>query len=134
MTARSSTSLMPVGTVIIIDEGYGYRPEGWTSATEITPTASRPGNVTTTYVTADESWWGSHTQKGFNISKTNGGSLVVENTLTNNGIVAVSGTSTINVAKLSGKQIRFYDAELVGDSVIGGNIFAYDSFTLTGTL
>ena len=61
---------LPLGAVIWVNKGWQYRPEGWKFS------VSRPGNVTTTYVTADESWWGSHTQKGFNISKTNGGSLV----------------------------------------------------------
>ena len=61
---------LPIGAVIWVNSGWQYRPEGWTY------TGSRPNNVTTTYVTADEAWWGTHTQKGFNISKTNGGSLV----------------------------------------------------------
>ena len=60
---------LPIGAVIWVNSGWQYRPEGWTY------TGSRPGNVTTTYVTADESWWGTHTQKGFNISKTNGSAL-----------------------------------------------------------
>ncbi|MBR2944364.1 MAG: DUF4886 domain-containing protein [Clostridia bacterium] len=60
---------LPIGAVIWVNSGWQYRPEGWAY------TGTRPGNVTTTYVTADESWWGTHTQKGFNISKTNGSAL-----------------------------------------------------------
>ena len=61
---------LPLEAVIWVNSGWQYRPEGWTY------TGSRPNNVTTTYVTMNESWWGTHTQKGFNISKTNGSSLV----------------------------------------------------------
>lgn len=61
---------LPIGAVIWVESGWRYRPEGWTY------TGSRPNNVTTTYVTANEAWWGSHTIKGFNISKTNSASLV----------------------------------------------------------
>ena len=65
---------LPNGAVIWVGSGYQYRPEGWND-TNARP-GSRPGNVSTTYVTIDEAWWGAFTQRGFNISKTNGGSLV----------------------------------------------------------
>ena len=65
---------LPNGAVIWVGSGYQYRPEGWDD-TNASP-GSRPGNVSTTYVTIDEAWWGSFTQRGFNISKTNGASLV----------------------------------------------------------
>jgi hypothetical protein len=61
---------LPEGAVIWVNSGWQYRPEGWKY------NGKRPDNVKTTYVTADESWWGTHTQKGFNISKTNNASLV----------------------------------------------------------
>ncbi len=61
---------LPIGAVVWVNKGWQYRPEGWKVS------GSRPGNVSTTYVTANESWWGSYTQRAFNISKTNGGSLV----------------------------------------------------------
>lgn len=61
---------LPIGAVIWVNSGWQYRPEGWAY------TGSRPDNVKTNYVTADEAWWATHTQKGFNISKTDGSSLV----------------------------------------------------------
>ena len=57
---------LPVGTVIIIDEGYQYRPDAWTGSNK---NPNRPGNVTTNFVVVDKVWWGEYTQKGFNISK-----------------------------------------------------------------
>ncbi len=63
-----------------------------------------------------------------------GGNLNVAGTLTNNGTVTVKGESTVNVATLTGTYIRFEDAVIVGDSNIGGNIRAYDDFTVSADL
>ncbi len=60
------------GAVIWVNNNWQYRPEGWDDSNN--SPGSRPGNVNTTYVTVDDSWWGSFTQRGFNIS--NGNSLV----------------------------------------------------------
>ena len=57
---------LPVGTVIIVDEGYQYRPEGWIS--ETSKTSPRPGNVTTAAVQVTEAWWGNYTIRAFNLS------------------------------------------------------------------
>ena len=60
---------LPVGSILIVDEGYQYRPDGWITD-ELNP--SRPGNISTNFVVIDEAWWGDYMVKGFNISKTNG--------------------------------------------------------------
>jgi hypothetical protein len=60
---------LPTNAVIWVASGWQYRPEGWKH------TGTRPGNITTTYVTMDDTWWGKYTQRGFNISMTSGGSL-----------------------------------------------------------
>ena len=57
---------LPVGSVIIVDSGYQYRPEGW--VTETTKNSSRPGNVTTAAVKVTEDWWGNYTIRAFNLS------------------------------------------------------------------
>lgn len=57
---------LPVGSVIIVDSGYQYRPEGW--ITETTKNSSRPGNVTTAAVQVTEAWWGNYTIRAFNLS------------------------------------------------------------------
>ena len=59
---------LPVGSDIIVDSGYQYRPEGWVDAN--TKTTSRPGNITTEAVKVDEAWWGSWTIRAFNLSAT----------------------------------------------------------------
>lgn len=61
---------LPFEAIIWVNSGWQYRPEGWKY------NGNRPGNVKTEYVTMDEAWWGTHTEKGFNISKTDSGSLV----------------------------------------------------------
>ena len=57
---------LPVGSVIIVDSGYQYRPEGWVS--ETSKTSPRPGNVTTAAVQVTEAWWGNYTIRAFNLS------------------------------------------------------------------
>lgn len=57
---------LPVGSVIIVDSGYQYRPEGW--VTETTKNSSRHGNVTTAAVQVTEAWWGNYTIRAFNLS------------------------------------------------------------------
>jgi hypothetical protein len=57
---------LPVGSVIIVDSGYQYRPEGWVS--ETSKTSPRPGNVTTAVVKVTEDWWGNYTIRAFNLS------------------------------------------------------------------
>ena len=59
---------LPVGSVIIVDSGYQYRPEGWLD--ENTKTSNRPGNVTTAAVKVDDAWWSNWTIRAFNLSAT----------------------------------------------------------------
>ena len=60
---------IPIGSLIVIADGYQYRPEGWINLTTVNSSATRPGNVTAavTEVTAD--WWGKWTYRAFNIAK-----------------------------------------------------------------
>ena len=57
---------LPVGTIIVVDSGYQYRPEGWKGLS--TKTSSRPGNVTTNVVVVDDAWWGTFDHRAFNLS------------------------------------------------------------------
>ena len=59
---------LPVGSVIIVDSGYQYRPEGWLDAN--TKTTNRPGNITTEVVKVDDAWWSNWTIRAFNLSAT----------------------------------------------------------------
>jgi hypothetical protein len=68
---RFTSSDIPVGSVIWVQSGYQYRPDAWNTETGKS-TASRPGNVSTEYVTVTESWWSGWTYRGFNLSKTSG--------------------------------------------------------------
>ena len=61
---------LPQGTLIILkEEGYQYRPEGWTALDAVNTTSTRPGNVTEQLVEVDAAWWGSWKYRGFNVSK-----------------------------------------------------------------
>ena len=58
---------IPVGSIIELDPGYQYRPDGWVNFNEVNK--QRPNSVSSQRVTVDESWWGSFTVRGFNVSK-----------------------------------------------------------------
>ena len=68
-TPRFSRLALPAGTLIEIADGYYYRPEGWTGDSKM---STRPGNVSTKYVFADEKWWADFSTRAFNIAKNNG--------------------------------------------------------------
>ncbi len=65
-SVRFSREDLPIGTIIMIEEGYGYRPDGWNTESGKS-TASRPASVTTEMIVVDESWWGDYLYRGFNI-------------------------------------------------------------------
>ena len=66
-------SEIPNGSVIVVINGYKYRPEGWTSLDTKNSTSARPGEVSTTLVEVNDSWWGSWNYRGFNVG--NGSAL-----------------------------------------------------------
>jgi hypothetical protein len=66
---RYTKEEIPVGSIILIEEGYGYRPDGWNTETGAS-TAARPNNVTTQYIEVDEAWWGTYQYRAFNVFKT----------------------------------------------------------------
>ncbi len=57
---------LPDGTLLVVDSGYQYRPEGWKSLSE--KNTARPGNVTTNIVVIDDEWWGSFNYRAFNVA------------------------------------------------------------------
>ena len=74
-------SEIPNGSVIVLKQGYQYRPEGWVTLTtknnaEGSSTApSRPSNVTTSVVVVDDAWWKTFNYRAFNLAKANNPSL-----------------------------------------------------------
>ena len=67
---RFTKSDIPNGSVIWVESGYMYRPDGW-AGEGATDSVSRPNPVNTEYVTVDDAWWGSFTYRGFNLSTLN---------------------------------------------------------------
>lgn len=58
---------IPNGSVLVVCDGYQYRPEGWQVKGEKN-TASRPGNVTTAVTVVDDAWWGNFNYRAFNLA------------------------------------------------------------------
>ena len=65
---------IPVGSIIVVASGYRYRPDAWLSDSAQSG-ATRPDNVTTSFVTVTEEWWGDYIYRAFNVSATNGAVL-----------------------------------------------------------
>lgn len=72
VTERLTKADLPVGSVIFVEDGWQYRPEGWTSNA---PQSSRPGLVSIYRVDVTEEWWGDYIYRAFNLAKTNNASL-----------------------------------------------------------
>ncbi len=63
------------GSVIRLDAGGKYRPEGWIDMKKNT---TRPDTVTANSdycITVNDEWWGSYNYRAFNIGKSNGGTF-----------------------------------------------------------
>ena len=65
-TIRFTRETLPVGSVIVLADGWQYRPEGWVTDTVHT---TRPDTTTASRVVVTEEWWGDYTLRAFNISK-----------------------------------------------------------------
>ncbi len=61
-----SRTQLPVGTVIICDSGWQFRPEKWLESKAAA--AQRPGMVTENVTLMDEAWWGNNAWCAFNVS------------------------------------------------------------------
>ncbi|MBR2509747.1 MAG: hypothetical protein IKB71_08375, partial [Lentisphaeria bacterium] len=73
------------------------------------------------------------------VVKSNGVVNVTDSKLTtskliNDGVFNVNGESTLSIGTLTGTYIRFEDAEIVGDSNIGGNICTFGDFKVGADL
>ena len=66
-SSKITKEQMPVGSIIILAEGWQYRPDGWTSETE--NSGQRCSETQENMVICDEAWWADYIARGFNISK-----------------------------------------------------------------
>ncbi len=67
---------IPVGSVIVVADGYQFRPDAWATGKENAVQSSRPGNVTANYFEVTEAFWKGYTYRAFNVSKADGSSLL----------------------------------------------------------
>lgn len=66
-TKRFTKEELPVGTVIVVAEGWQYRPDAWK---DDAAQDSRPGNSSCRYLVVTEEWWDGYLYRAFNLAKT----------------------------------------------------------------
>ena len=59
---------IPNGSIIVVNYGFQYRPEGWQTL-GVKNSAARPTNVGNNIVVVDDTWWGDFNYRGFNLAK-----------------------------------------------------------------
>lgn len=69
---------LPAGSVIVLENGWKYRPEGWRYAGAKNSDKIRPGNTSEEVVKVTEEWWGKFVFRAFNLSKADGTALTAE--------------------------------------------------------
>lgn len=77
-TQKFTKEELPIGSIIIISEGYSYRPEAWLSTGPNT-NESRPKNTNERVIKITETWWNNYTHRAFNIFKGTSPSVDISN-------------------------------------------------------
>lgn len=73
-TDKFTKQTLPVGSIIVIADGWKYRPEAWKDDA-LNASSKRPAEVSTQIVVVTEQWWADWTSRGFNIAKKDGSVL-----------------------------------------------------------
>ena len=73
-TEKFTKDTLPVGSLIVLADGWKYRPEGWKDDA-LNASSARPGEVSLAIVEVTEDWWGKWTARGFNIIRKDGAVL-----------------------------------------------------------
>ncbi len=73
-TKQFSKEDLPNGSLIVIDKGTKYRPEGWQTL-GVKNSSDRPENVTIGVEVVSDAWWGDFNYRAFNISYIDGTSI-----------------------------------------------------------
>lgn len=69
---------IPTGSVIVLESGWKYRPEGWRYAGAKNSDKIRPENTSEEVVRVTDEWWGRFVFRAFNLSKTDGTALTAD--------------------------------------------------------
>lgn len=70
-----SKSELKNGTVIRLDSGYKYRPEGWINMQK---NSKRPATTTDDAIVVSEEWWSGYNYRAFNVGKSNSSAFTEE--------------------------------------------------------
>lgn len=106
---------LPDGTLIVVLDGYQYRPEGWTTLSSKNSSSSRPGNVKTNgsgiVTVVNDEWWGSWNFRAFNIAQAGNPGLsdAEMNKLADNFYILVPKGTVSNAALAAALKANGYD-------------------------
>ena len=108
---------LPTGSLILVDDGYKYRPEGWESdaaATDPRPEVAYHGRTVT------DGWWSYYNHRAFNVSKIGGGDISTDDAKAHFRVflpkVLGNGGDFTIVNKNSGKPLAVSNATVTQDS------------------
>ena len=65
---------IPAGSLLVVKEGYQYRPDGWQEFGKVN-SAARPDNVKDALTLVNTAWYGNFTSRAFNVSRVDGTAL-----------------------------------------------------------
>ena len=65
---------IPAGSLLVVKEGYQYRPDGWQEFGKVN-SAARPDNVKDSLTLVNTAWYGNFTSRAFNVSRVDGTAL-----------------------------------------------------------
>ena len=92
---------IPVGSIITIKPGYKYRPEGWINGAK-NENSARPVEIETSTIFVTDAWWGNWTTRAFNVSKTAGGAISLEEGISAFNIYVPGTYSSLEKAMFAG--------------------------------
>ena len=137
-TIRFTRETLPVGSIIILADGWRYRPEGW--ITDTIQAGPREPLTTESYVIVTEEWWGDYTIRGFNVCRVDDGTVVdlTESEMRDIFRIYVpeeshihTNTSAVTVPTCTEGGYTTYTCTLCGDSYVADEVAALGHIVVT---
>ena len=120
-TNRFTSSTLPVGSIVVIDDSFGVRPEAWTSDSV---QGSRPSERYDNVIEIDNSFWSGYQYRAFNIFKAGQTTLMGQFDQVFDGFHIYVPNNLVGGLKIKGVN----DKEQVDRTLFTDNLLNFDSF------